>query len=178
MRFSRCASTCMHRVMPTGPLSSGFFGTSAAPWISGSPSPPRRLRTLSPTRTRIGQAAPTLDALPRATASTSARRSSLGHPSDNPSSPGPVPRPSIAPWPTPWLSAPGFDSYSPSLHVPSTKPPLSSVTTSLLSTSPPTPFIIGAPSMLSWTSTSFASRLLSVTFESFTYRLLSNLRTL
>lgn len=50
------------------------------------------------------------------------------------------------------------------------------VTTFRLSTSPPTLFIIDALSKSSWMSTSFESRLLSVTFEFFMCRPLSSLR--
>lgn len=139
-------------------------------------SPPRHPRISWHTPTRTGRVALTLGVLPRDIASTLARRLFLGRLRDNPLSRALALRLSIAPWPTPSSSTPGFVSFSPSSLVQLTRLLLSSVTTFRLSTSPPTPFIIDALSTSSWISTSFESRLLSVTFEFFTCRPLSSLR--
>ncbi|XP_051212153.1 uncharacterized mitochondrial protein AtMg00810-like [Lolium perenne] len=68
-----------------------------------------------------------------------------------------------------------FASFCPSSLVLLTRLRWFSATTCRPSTSPPTLFIIGAPSTLSWTSTSFVSKLPSAVFEFFTYRRHSNL---
>jgi hypothetical protein len=72
--------------------------------------------------------------------------SSLGPPSGSPSSLAPALRPSTVPWPTVWQRPPGCASSSTSSTVPSSAPLSSTATTSVRSTSLPTPCSISARS--------------------------------
>ena len=110
-----------------------------------------------------------------ATASTWVPHLYHGRLNDNPRYPAPVLRLSILLWPMPSPSARGFGSFSRSCSLTSRRPPLSTVTMSLQSTSLPTPFIIVARSILSSTFTSCESRWLLGASAFFTFLRLSSL---
>jgi hypothetical protein len=102
---------------------------------------------------------------PPITSCSWAPTSSPGPPSGSPSSLALVLRTSTSPWPTAWQRPPSYDSSSTSSTVPSSAPPLSTATTSALSTSPPIPCSISVRSTWRSTCTSSASVSPPVTFR-------------
>jgi hypothetical protein len=130
----------------TSPLSSGFFTTfathSTSVFSSGDPRRPSLLST--PTLT--GLVVRTRDTLRPAALFSWETTLSPGLPSGNSSSPARVPRLSTAPWPTVWPRCLGCANFSYSFTF--TGQLLSTATTSMRCTSPPTPFRTNARSML------------------------------
>jgi hypothetical protein len=91
--------------------------------------------TPMPTR----QVVPTRAGPPWAMSCSSGTTSSPGRPSASRSSPAPAPRPSTAPWLTAWLRWPGYANFFKSSTARWPRASWFSATTSVPSTSPPTP---------------------------------------